>query len=307
MIVIKDKTYRLSFALAVLFHSLLVIALFIKFTSNVSAPASENAAAIIQATIVNSANIDAPVIKTETPPHPQSKPIEKSIIIPKPQLQQQQKQQEQQIKQEKLLHQEQMAKKIEEQKIAREHLQMQALLKQHLAAEQLKEEKALQQKIQQEKQAATKQKQKLMQKLLQQQLSQEETQLSKAAATLKAAQSKQASQTQAQAKSLPSKGSAINLSEIEKYKALIIQAISQEWVVPPDIDKDATCILLIKLAPGGDVLNIQVLKSSGNDTLDRSAKVAVMQASPLPVPKDLAIFDSFRTLKLTVHPTNIGL
>ena len=50
------------------------------------------------------------------------------------------------------------------------------------------------------------------------------------------------------------------------------------------------------------VLNVSVLKSSGNEALDRSAIAAVNKASPLPVPKDSAAFSAFRNFTLTVKP-----
>jgi colicin import membrane protein len=92
---------------------------------------------------------------------------------------------------------------------------------------------------------------------------------------------------------------------VDKYKALILQAIGQHWVVPPTIDKRLFAELLIRLAPGGVVLDVQLVKSSGDPTLDRSAKTAVFKSSPLPVPEDSQGFDQFRQFVLRVKPENI--
>lgn len=89
--------------------------------------------------------------------------------------------------------------------------------------------------------------------------------------------------------------------EVDKYKALIIQAIASEWVIPENINENATCKLLVTVAPKGIVMNVQLIESSGNALLDRSAKTAVFKASPLPVP-DGVLFDNFRTIRLTVKP-----
>jgi len=62
---------------------------------------------------------------------------------------------------------------------------------------------------------------------------------------------------------------------------------------------------LIRVAEGGKVLNVQVLKSSGYNILDRSARTAVLEASPLPVPSKKTLFNQFRELRLTVRPENI--
>jgi colicin import membrane protein len=92
---------------------------------------------------------------------------------------------------------------------------------------------------------------------------------------------------------------------IDKYKAQIIQAIGQQWVVPAHVNKQLSCQLLIHLAPGGGVLDVQVTQSSGDLALDRSARAAVFKASPLPVPDDILSFEPFRQFVLKVKPENI--
>ncbi len=89
---------------------------------------------------------------------------------------------------------------------------------------------------------------------------------------------------------------------IDRYKASILQVIGQKWRVPRGTNKNLSSIYSIQLAPGGNVLSVKLLHSSGNSALDRSARIAILKASPLPVPKDLALFDNFRELRLTVSP-----
>jgi len=89
---------------------------------------------------------------------------------------------------------------------------------------------------------------------------------------------------------------------IDKYKALIINVIEQNWIVPQKVDKNLSAQLVIDLAPGGTVLHVKILQSSGNPVLDRSVITAVWKASPLPVPNDLQIFNRMRELHLTVKP-----
>lgn len=92
---------------------------------------------------------------------------------------------------------------------------------------------------------------------------------------------------------------------VDKYKALILQAISHHWLVPPNTDKNLSTQLLIRLSPGGMVLDVQLVKSSGNENLDRSARAAVFKASPLPVPENADEFGSFKEFILKVKPENI--
>ncbi len=93
--------------------------------------------------------------------------------------------------------------------------------------------------------------------------------------------------------------------EVNKYKALILQAISQNWLLPGHVDKTLYAELLIRVAPGGIVLDVQLMKSSGNEGMDRSAQAAVFKASPLPVPSDATAFEPFRQFVLKVRPQAI--
>jgi colicin import membrane protein len=92
---------------------------------------------------------------------------------------------------------------------------------------------------------------------------------------------------------------------INKYKALILQAISERWIVPTQANKSLYCELMIRVAPGGMVLDVQVTKSSGDSALDSSARAAVLKASPLPVPPDTEAFEAFRQFVLKVKPENV--
>jgi colicin import membrane protein len=92
---------------------------------------------------------------------------------------------------------------------------------------------------------------------------------------------------------------------VNQYKALILQAISEHWIIPTQTNKKLTCELMIHLAPGGTVLTVQVIRTSGDVPLDNSARAAVLKASPLPVPKEPQLFASFRQFVLKVKPENV--
>lgn len=92
---------------------------------------------------------------------------------------------------------------------------------------------------------------------------------------------------------------------VNKYTALILQAIGEHWMVPAGAKKTLTTRLLIRLAPDGQVLDVQVTHSSGDPSLDRSAHAAVMKASPLPVPSKPDDFEPFRQFELNAKPENV--
>lgn len=89
---------------------------------------------------------------------------------------------------------------------------------------------------------------------------------------------------------------------INKYNALILQAIRSQWVMAEEYPETLSCQLLINLKSDGTVMNVQLTKSSGNDGFDRSARAAVYKASPLPVPKEADLFNQMKEINLTVRP-----
>lgn len=93
--------------------------------------------------------------------------------------------------------------------------------------------------------------------------------------------------------------------EVNKYKALILQAISEKWIVPTAANKKLSSELMIRLTPAGVVVDVQITKSSGDQALDASARAAVLKASPLPVPDNPRAFDAFKQFVLKVKPENI--
>lgn len=93
--------------------------------------------------------------------------------------------------------------------------------------------------------------------------------------------------------------------EVDKYKAMILNAISQRWILPDNVDNRLSSQFRIRLAPDGAVMEVSLTRSSGDAILDRSAQTAIYKASPLPVPSDPATFDLFRDINLTVRPENV--
>lgn len=93
--------------------------------------------------------------------------------------------------------------------------------------------------------------------------------------------------------------------EVDKYKAMIVNAISRQWILPENVDSSLSSQFRIRLAPDGAVLEVSLMRSSGDAVLDRSAQTAIYKASPLPVPSDPETFNLFRDISLTVRPENV--
>ena len=103
---------------------------------------------------------------------------------------------------------------------------------------------------------------------------------------------------------IDSQKNAMMSGEVDKYKALIIGAISRQWILPDNADSKLSSQFRIRLAPDGAVLEVSLTRSSGDPILDRSAQSAIYKASPLPVPVDPEAFNVFRDISLTVRPEN---
>lgn len=93
--------------------------------------------------------------------------------------------------------------------------------------------------------------------------------------------------------------------EVDKYKALIVNAIGRNWILPENVDSALSSQFRIRLAPDGSILEVTLTRSSGDSLLDRSAQTAIYKASPLPVPADAETFNLFRNISLTVRPEQI--
>lgn len=93
--------------------------------------------------------------------------------------------------------------------------------------------------------------------------------------------------------------------EVDKYRALILNAISRNWIRPEHVDSNLSSLFRIRLAPDGMVLAVSLIRSSGDPLLDRSAQTAIYKASPLPVPTQAEAFSLFRDINLTVRPEQI--
>lgn len=89
---------------------------------------------------------------------------------------------------------------------------------------------------------------------------------------------------------------------IDKYMNLIEAKIYQYWIKPPSASEGKVAELEVRLIPTGEVINIELSKSSGDPVYDKSVLAAVKRASPLPLPPaETGLFDVFRHLHLPIR------
>ncbi len=91
-------------------------------------------------------------------------------------------------------------------------------------------------------------------------------------------------------------------NEVAAYKAMIRAKILRNIVMSSDIPKDALAELDVTLSPGGVVLNVKLVKSSGSAMYDRAVERAIKKSDPLPVPPEGLLSNQFRELRLNFSP-----
>lgn len=92
---------------------------------------------------------------------------------------------------------------------------------------------------------------------------------------------------------------------VSEYTDQIRAHVSSYWSYPSVVKPDDEVTVKIALVPTGEVVSVEVDKSSGNALLDSSVVQATRKASPLPVPKDIRVFEkNFRHFTMKFRPEN---
>jgi colicin import membrane protein len=97
------------------------------------------------------------------------------------------------------------------------------------------------------------------------------------------------------------KAAAID-SVVAEYKGKIQKKILHNIVMSTKVETDALAIFRVTLLPGGSVLQVKQVKSSGNPAYDSAVERAILKSDPLPLPPDVALFSKFRELELKFRP-----
>lgn len=92
---------------------------------------------------------------------------------------------------------------------------------------------------------------------------------------------------------------------INSIESAISKSIEQNFNIA-GLPEGLKCKLLIRLIPGGQVIDVEIIESSGNELFDSRAINATEKASPLPIPEDVVDFErlDLREITMTFSPTN---
>jgi|TARA_R110000851_G_scaffold226470_4_gene379355 colicin import membrane protein len=159
-----------------------------------------------------------------------------------------------------------------------------------LASEKRKQEEAAAKKAQQERQRADDERKR----------KEEAERKRKAEADTKARQEREMAEAMsAEQDSLSKTRNRQVLSEVDKYKAMIIATIQRNLVVDESM-RGKSCRVFIRLASDGFVTTSQTL--DGDQVVCRAAKASINKAGRLPVSPEPAVYQQLKEINLTVSP-----
>lgn len=282
------KKHPIAVTLSVIFHLALVI--FFVFGAelfNEKKIESKPTVNVVKATVIDESKVKAEAKKL--------KELEKKKKL-------QEKKRLEDIKKKRL---------AEEKKIAdlkKQHAEQKKKLAQQKAEEAAKQAKLKQQqalKRKKEAEAEAKKKKLAQAKKEKERLAKEKAAKIKAAADAKAAK-EQAEREQALREQLEKEEQENQKRLAEKavasYRDLIKQKVERNWIQPPGEIAGLNCVVRVRIMPGGDVIDAQVIQSSGNAVFDRSVERATRKAAPLPLPDDPRLASYFRILEFVFGP-----
>ena len=299
-----NSKLSLPIIISIILHGMLIIALGYKFVSDTG----ENYGSI------NGNSIDAIMID----PSVMTEQYQRQLQAQAKQQEADQKRQEQLDKQVKELAKKAEAEKAAAEKAAAEKAAAEKAEAERLAAEKATTEKAAAEKAEAERLAAEKTatEKAAAEKAEAERLAAEKAAAEKAAAE-KAAAEKKAKKKAEQAKKdkalndllggltsgSPSSGGTasrkgVSNGELDKYKSLVQNAISNKFINPPNAYRGKTCELQIQIAPDGLLLN--VISKGGNAELCREA-LAATKLAVIPKP-DSNLYNEVKTMNIEFQP-----
>ena len=90
--------------------------------------------------------------------------------------------------------------------------------------------------------------------------------------------------------------------EVAAWRERIRDRIREQLVVPFDVPGDARVELEVSLLASGNAADVSTRKTSGFPAFDSAARRAVLSATPLPVPADLAGYERVRRFGVILQP-----
>ncbi len=82
----------------------------------------------------------------------------------------------------------------------------------------------------------------------------------------------------------------------------IRRRVELNWIPPSGLRSGLKAVLVVKVAPNGEVLNVVIRQSSGDSIYDRSVQNAILKTSPLPIPQNPQYYPHYSEFVLNFVP-----
>jgi colicin import membrane protein len=300
-----------AFVYAVLIHAALLALLFLSLNlspTTLTAPPS-NAAAPVQATILDEAQIEREVERLkEKEVEKQRREDDAQKRLAEAERRRQQEEKRVAELEQKRKDEQERAKAIEEQRKVEEARLSKLKLEQE---QRRKEEEARRKKEEEDRKLARKKEDEeaLKKKEAEKKLADEKKRKEEETAKRQEAEKRQKEQADKQRREQEMRDELAReaneraaQSALSQYVPMIRQKVQRHWTRPPGATAGMFAQVRVRLTPTGEVLSAEVVGSSGNPIFDRSVENAVLKASPLPIPQEAGINERFRDIQFKFIP-----
>ena len=96
-----------------------------------------------------------------------------------------------------------------------------------------------------------------------------------------------------------SRATAIRSGAQDEWNFRVRERIESNWYRPASARRGLQCRVAVTLVPGGTVVSAVVEACNGDAAVRESLRAAVLKSSPLPLPKDMRLFERKLVLEFT--------
>jgi colicin import membrane protein len=243
---------------------------------------------------------DSEVLDIVRPPAVKALLVEENPQARNQQVQQQrsEQQRQEQVRQEQTRQEQVRQEQARQEQVRQEQVRQEQVARETAAAQEQQRQAALRQQREQQEAEQQRQQEVVRQQeaARQQEAQRQEQQRQADAAALAAAEASAREQAETE-------------SEIVMaYTGIIHDLVQRNWSRPPSARNNMTAVLRIRLVPTGDVVNVEIVRSSGDAAFDRAAESAVRAVGRFSELQGMPprMFErNFRSLLLTFRPEDL--
>lgn len=246
---------------------------------------------------------DSEVLDIVRPPAVKALLVEENPRARNQQIQQQrtEQQRQEQVRQEQVRQEQVRQEQARQEQARQEQVRQDQVARETAAAQEQQRQAALRQQQEAEQQrqqeVAQQQEEARQQEVARQQEAQRQEQQRQADAAAQAA-AESSAREQAETES----------EIVMAYTGIIHDLVQRNWSRPPSARNNMTAVLRIRLVPTGDVVDVEIIRSSGDAAFDRAAETAVRAVGRFSELQGMPprMFErNFRSLLLTFRPEDL--